>query len=611
MKSAIKKIIKILILIFTFLSGLIFATEVWLVRTWSDLNANEVIFHLTQPLEGSNPEMVKSYILKYLLPTILVMALAVFIAIRAHKAAKAKIVYILYFIGAVLLFVMSGILIEKKLGFISYVKSYVLASAGAGEDFIGENYISPDSVQLDFPEKKRNLIYIYLESVEMTFADKEHGGDFPENLIPELTELSSEGEDFSSASGETSDLLEGGVSLEGTNWTMGGMFAQTSGLPLQVSIGGNGMAQQSEFFPDLVTLGDILQKNGYKQELMIGSEAKFGGRDTYFSQHGDYQLLDYNWAIKEGLIPEDYYVWWGFEDEKLFDFAKDELTRLSGEEEPFNLTLLTVDTHFENGYVCDLCKTEHGDNQYANVYSCASRQVVEFVRWIQQQPFYENTTVILSGDHPTMDKDFCNDVAGEYQRRTYVNILNSAVPRRGSADRKYTTLDMFPTTLASIGVKIEGDRLALGTNLFSEQETLLEEHGMPELDTLVGTPSAFMTKQSHIVVTKKTLDNIQNEKIKVKTEDDGKLTISIPKIRAINVSSLQKAELEVTSKSTGDIKTYDMTIKPKKNDPNLFSVKAKTDIAENKKSDIIVKIYFTVQGIKHYQVYEWSGDEAE
>ncbi len=607
MKSIVKKIIKILILLLTFLSGLIFATEVWLIRTWSDLNANEVMFHLTQPLEGSNPQMVVSYIVKYLIPVILIMAVAVFVAILAHKKAKALIVYIIFLAGALGLFVLSGVLIEKKLGFISYVRSYMAASSGKGEDFIGNNYVDPGSVRIEFPDKKRNLIYIYLESVEMTFTDSQYGGAFPENLIPELSDLSAEGEDFSAENGGEEDkLLEGGVSLEGTNWTMGGMFAQTSGLPLQVSVGGNAMAKQSEFFPDLITLGDILKNNGYKQELMIGSEAKFGGRDTYFTQHGDYALLDYNWAKKEGKIPEDYFVWWGFEDEKLYDYAKEELTRLSAEEEPFNFTILTVDTHFENGYICDLCGKEHGDNQYANVYSCASRQVVEFVRWIQQQPFYDNTTVILSGDHPTMDKDFCNDVSADYQRRTYVNILNSGTERTEYADRKYTTMDMFPTTLAAMGVSIEGDRLGLGTNLYSDKETLIEQYGASDLDSKVGTPSAFMTKQSHIVITKQTLDKVQSCDIKFKAADDGKLTVTIPKIKAINIKSLEKAEMEVIRKSTGEKLDYDMTIKAKKNDPNMFSVKAKTDIAENEKSDIIIKIYFTVQGIKHYKVYEWS-----
>ena len=36
---------------------------------------------------------------------------------------------------------------------------------------------------------------------------------------------------------------------------------------------------------------------------------------------------------------------------------------------------------------------------------------------------------------------------------------------------------MFPTTLAALGVKIEGNKLGLGVNLFSTEKTLLEEYG--------------------------------------------------------------------------------------------------------------------------------------
>ena len=87
--------------------------------------------------------------------------------------------------------------------------------------------------------------------------------------------------------------------------------------------------------------------------------------------------------------------------------AKEKLSEIGIKDEPFNFTMLTVDTHFEDGYVCEQCQNEFGDNRYANVMACSSRQVDAFVKWIQKQPFYENTTIIISGDHLTMDSDFC------------------------------------------------------------------------------------------------------------------------------------------------------------------------------------------------------------
>ena len=271
------------------------------------------------------------------------------------------------------------------------------------------------------------------------------------------------------------------------------MFSQTSGIPLTTEAGDN-MDTQESFYGNAVTLGDILEQEGYSQTLMVGSDATFGGRRLYFENHGNFDILDYNYAIEQGWIPSDYRVWWGFEDEKLFGFAKQRLLELSEGEKPFNLTLLTVDTHVEDGYVCDNCRNEFGENQYANVMACSSRQVEEFVKWIQDQPFGEETSIVLVGDHPTMDSDFCEDVPEDYERRVYTCFLNGAGTEDPDKTRVYSTFDIFPTTLASLGVTIEGNRLGLGTNLFSAEETLTEKYGIQQESTELSKKSGLLEK---------------------------------------------------------------------------------------------------------------------
>ena len=193
-------------------------------------------------------------------------------------------------------------------------------------------------------------------------------------------------------------------------------------------------------------------------------------------------------------MPEDYYVWWGFEDEKLIEYAKEDLTELASSDQPFNYTMLTVDTHFEDGYVCDLCQDLHDGNQYGNVISCSDKQVSEFVSWIQQQEWYDNTTIVITGDHPTMDSDFCDPVSSDYSRRVYTAYINAdPIENHSKGERQYTTLDTFPTTLAAMGVSIEGNRLGLGTNVFSGEETLLEKDGMQLINTEFSKKSDFLS----------------------------------------------------------------------------------------------------------------------
>ena len=332
-------------------------------------------------------------------------------------------------------------------------------------DLYEKEYVDPRKVKLTFPEKKRNLIYIMLESME-TCYHSETGDDF----IPELASLAREGADFSE-----DEELGGAYAVPGATFTTGAMIAHMAGISVDLAI-----KEDERFIPGMCTIGDILASQGYEQVFMLGSDAVFGARDAMMQQHGNYRIFDYRSAQRDGHIPEDYYIWWGFEDEKLFDFAKKELKDLASKDKPFNLTLLTVDTHFLNGCPCRLCQKKFRE-QYGNVLACSSRQVSGFIDWIKQQDFYKDTAIVLCGDHPTMDSGFIKrSHLTHRERKAYVSFMN--VPGNlKERPRRYTTTDLFPTTLRAMGVEIEGDRLGLGTDLFSERETLLESMGAEKL----------------------------------------------------------------------------------------------------------------------------------
>ena len=61
-------------------------------------------------------------------------------------------------------------------------------------------------------------------------------------------------------------------------------------------------------------------------------------------------------------------------------------------------------------------------------------------------------------------------------------------------NRVFTTMDMFPTTLAALGVSIEGDRLGLGTNLFSSKKTIPEEIGLDNFNKELKKSSDYYYK---------------------------------------------------------------------------------------------------------------------
>ena len=482
----------ILMILISVLGFILYNLGNWVLDTWGLLSIDEIIFHLKVPLDGTNSDVVLDGINACVPLAVLVLFLSIFLIIGLrNKHGKCMIAL---FLVAVIACGSAGRAAYEVYDELD-VKEY-LVSQKKESHFIEQNYVDPRTTKITFPEQKRNLLYIYLESMESTFASKGDGGGLDFNCILELTTLAEENTNFSD-----SDKLGGGYPAYGGTWTMAGIFSQTSGIPIKNSEQTDDvnatLAEQSSFSSQARNLEDILADEGYNQCFMIGSDATFGGRRAYFESHGKGQteICDYNTAKENGQIPEDYYVWWGYEDQKLFANAQEKLTELSSKDEPFNFTMLTVDTHFEDGYVCEQCQNEFGDNQYANVMACSSRQVDAFVKWIQQQPFYENTTIVISGDHLTMDSDFCNDVSEDYERSVYnvfINLpegLDTSFEKTHS--REFATLDMFPTTLAAMGVTIEGDRLALGVNLFSDEQTLTEQYGRKGLDKELMKKSKF------------------------------------------------------------------------------------------------------------------------
>ena len=77
------------------------------------------------------------------------------------------------------------------------------------------------------------------------------------------------------------------------------------------------------------------------------------------------------------------------------------------------------------------------------------------------------------------------------KRRIYNLFINSSKIPQNSKNRQFTTMDLFPTTLSSMGVEIEGNKLGLGTDLFSNEETLMEKLGEYEFNQEICKYSKF------------------------------------------------------------------------------------------------------------------------
>ncbi len=352
------------------------------------------------------------------------------------------------------------------------------------------------------PDKLRNLLVIEVESLETTMFTKEQGGAWDYEVIPELYQLLSDKDAifFASDSG-----TRGTQDAYGSTWTTASLIANTAGIPFKVPVGMNNAYHSKNFLKGAYSMGDVLRDFGYRNVLLSGCRTSFGGVAEYFTCHGNYEIIDprnlrfrtFDGTYYSMPIPKSQENEWGFSDEYTFNVAKKFLSLQDADsDQPWHLFISTIDTHF-TGYTY-AADSENGckgsvtsfDRTVENVYATTARDLAEFVQWVKQQPFYENTTVVIIGDHVNMLNSFCDRSDSDLRGR-YNLILNSAVTTDNTKNRSFTALDFYPTMLAAAGFTIDGDRLGLGANLFSSTPTLAEKYGLSHLNNELEKKSDF------------------------------------------------------------------------------------------------------------------------
>lgn len=461
--------------ILLYIASLVIAGITYVKRYFPLVNFEQILYGLTNMKGSSASGIVDGTIFTFSVGTLIFLILLV-IYILLHNSKKVILIRIKYYSGLILLgsiiFTLYAIgIFEYEINLFKQTKIY------------DKYYVDGNGVDITFPDKKQNLIFIYMESMETTNASINNGGAQKVSYIPNLENYALKYDNFSSG-----EKLGGFVPVSGTTYTLAGMISQNSGVNFKLPI--NIMDKNMVKMNGVYALGDVLVDNGYKNYLMMGSQAIFASRDKYFKNHGNYEIFDYTYAINNELIPKDYLVWWGYEDNKLFEFAKNKLKDISKEEQPFNLTLLTADTHFTDGYLDSECDTPF-DKKYANVMHCSDKMINNFITWVMEQDFYKNTTIVLVGDHLTMQSSFYDDIDKNYTRSVYNVFINSRVKSDTTKNRMFSSMDIYPTTLASLGVKIDGDRLGLGTNMYSNKKTLMEELGYKYVSNELKKRSSF------------------------------------------------------------------------------------------------------------------------
>ncbi len=300
--------------------------------------------------------------------------------------------------------------------------------------------------------KKKNLVFVYAESLERTYLDESL---FP-GLMPGINELQGLSTSFT-------DIRQ----LRGTGWTIGGITASQCGIPLITPSHGNSMSGLEGFLSGATCFGDVMRAFGYQFNFIGGANLNFGGKGKFFKSHG-FERVEGKLELKDKLKVGGYLSWWGLYDDVVFDYAFGRFEKLSEADAPFGLFTLTLDTHHPKGHPSRRCKGmkyADGENEILNSIKCADLLISEFIKKIKTSKYAKDTIVVLMSDHLAMRNTAFDQLKRGKRRNTFM-IFNFEDLKKQKIDITGSTLDVGSTVLPFIGYQ---GNIGLGRDLLREK----------------------------------------------------------------------------------------------------------------------------------------------
>ncbi|SEK45573.1 lipoteichoic acid synthase [Carnobacterium iners] len=335
--------------------------------------------------------------------------------------------------------------------------------------YVDEHYAEPNPEMFGVA-KDKNVIYLHLESFQQFLIDyklEDENGELHE-VTPFINSIfrDQQTQSFTNVfhqvgQGKTADsemILEN--SLFGL--PQGGAFTQ---------VGGSNTFQSSY---------NILEsEKGYTSAVMHGNVGSFWNRDNTYKQMGvDYFFDSSYYDLSEGNTLE-----YGLKDKLFFNESAQYLEQLP---QPFYAKMISVSNHFP--YPLDEANvdfkpartTDETVNNYFITAHYLDQAVEEFFNYLKASGLYENSMIILYGDHYGISNSRNKALApllGEDPEtwNGYKDDMLQRIPLMyhipGTTNGKINEefggqIDMLPTMMHLLGIQTK-DKVMMGTDLFS------------------------------------------------------------------------------------------------------------------------------------------------
>ncbi|WP_336659078.1 LTA synthase family protein [Leucobacter sp. USHLN153] len=453
------------------LAALGFGVGYWVWRTFGPLTIDQLLSNLGGGQEGAGGSglVFRAIVSGVVIPLAWVGVLAVVITLvrrtrwyRSYREARPAAGRGLGWIAALLSVVLAvtGVAyLGSIVGAVDYARALIRE---ATTDFGLERYVAEPEVRpANGADEKRNIVIIYLESIENAFSDDEL---FEKNMLEPVEDAT-----------EGWQSIDGYRQYEGGGWTMSGILSTQCGIPLRNASSTVDVTELNEmnsadgaeepYLAGATCLGDVLKDQGYRNVFLGGADASFAGKGAFLSTHGYDEIddLPYWKSLRETEIRED----WGLSDRRLFDRARDKVDALHAGEQPFNLTMLSLDTH-EGPRLYEYCEQDT-EAVMTSITFCSMQQVARFVDYMDDQGYLEDTSVVLMGDHQKMLAEggsFWKELKDRDHRSVFNRIWtpDDLQVARSDADQ----LSMYPTLLELAGLEIRDHRAGAGVSVFTD-----------------------------------------------------------------------------------------------------------------------------------------------
>ena len=180
-----KKIKTIINYLFILIVFFVMFSANWLLTSYGDITVDELLFHIFVPIKATEKGLIYSFILKSAIPTFILTNIVFIILtctiteikkynffeliIRFKKRQitfniKKNLILFMLFLTEILVATCILYISMNKIQIFEYIKNQ-----NTNSSFIKDNFVDSKRTNIVFPDKKKNLIYIYVESLESTY----------------------------------------------------------------------------------------------------------------------------------------------------------------------------------------------------------------------------------------------------------------------------------------------------------------------------------------------------------------------------------------------------------------------------------------------------------